>query len=166
MKKGDQEWESGVESIERDLYYNIDMSFTHLKNNFPSLESVYGKKIMDNWYDFIKWTCAQEYPEDIDFKKELDIEISPLIEFIHDQSVSWYYKYNADLIQDAKVAFSEECESCKGEGYIDEEQCEDCWGAGYDEDDESHWKAIDEARNNIIKSCNTSCFKELSKIKL
>ena len=79
MKKGDQEWESGVESIERDLYYNIDMSFTHLKNNFPSLESVYGKKNMDNWYDFIKWTCAQEYPEDIDFKKELDIEISPLM---------------------------------------------------------------------------------------
>ena len=164
MEKDEKKWKDGVKSIENDLYYNIDMSFTHLKKEYPTLESQYEKKTIDNWYDFIKWTCAQEYPEDIDFKEELDIEINPLMEFIHDQSVRWYYKYNANLIEDAKSALGEKCESCKGEGAIDDEECEYCWGSGIDEDAELHWEGIDEARNNIIKSCNTSSFKELSKI--
>ena len=164
MEKKDKKWKIGLKSIENSLYYNIDLSFSHVKKQFPTLEKDYDMKTMDNLYDLIKWICAQEYPEDIDFKKELDIEETPLIEFIHKQSSMWWYKYNGDMIDDAKYILSL-CKTCKGMGYTDddeEEECEDCFN-GYEEND-LHWEAIDEARNNIIKSCNKSSFKELSKI--
>ena len=106
MEKKDKKWKIGLESIENSIYYNIDLSFSHVKKQFPTLEKDYDMKTMDNLYDLIKWICAQEYPEDIDFKKELDIEVTPLIEFIHEQSTMWFYKYNGDMIDDAKYILS------------------------------------------------------------
>ena len=48
MEKDEKKWKDGVKSIENDLYYNIDMSFTHLKKEYPTLESQYEKKTTFN----------------------------------------------------------------------------------------------------------------------
>ena len=171
MEEENKKLKDAIEAIEVSVYYCIDLSFTHFKNENPTLELVCDKKTMDNWYDLIRWSYAQghEDPDD-DLKREFDIEISPLIESAINQCVRWYYKYNSEHIDTARSLLGVDCESCDGKGTSQDDECEECDGSGQDYDatldSELPWDTLDEVLLNIMNSCNVDSFKELSKISI
>jgi hypothetical protein len=170
MLEENKEWKEAVAEIEGSIYYNIDMAFSNFKNQNPTLELVCDKKTMSNWYDFIKWMCAHESVEDIEFEEELGLKVSPLISSAHDICVHFYYKYNGDMIEEAKSMLCK-CEPCEGEGIVnegtaEEDTCEDCYGSGTCDDVDPAFDAIDEAKSNIVDSFNIDSFKELYKISI
>ena len=144
MDDEQKKWKESVLSLEKILYENIEMCFINFKNENPNLESLCDKKTMNNWYDFIKWVYSQEDVEYIEFEEQLGIEESNLISSAHEICIHFYYKYNAHMIEEAKYML------CK--------------------EDDDHFDpafyAIEEAKTNIINTCNVSTFEELSKIKI
>ena len=50
------------------------------------------------------------------------------------------------------------------EGVNEEHECKDCYGCGTNEDLDLAFYATDEAKSNIVDSCNVDSFKELFKI--
>ena len=165
--------EKGIGVIESDIYGGIDMAFGWFKKNNPTLEIICDKKIMKDWYDFVKWVYAMDGEDAAEWElkenSEYDFEISPLMQSVIDECAWWWCKYNCDHQGVAEDEFYISCENCDGTGYLDDDEkdgCDECDLSGKNQEDLIHWEYLDEAYQNIRDSVDTKKFKNLSKIKI
>mgnify|MGYP006165813867 CR=1 FL=1 len=141
-----------------DIDNGYNMAFSHfqvdkIEEKFAPLIELCDQKTMNHWYDFFKWYyCKNVLEGSYGYDPNFDFKISPLMSCAMGCCDVVAEKYTVDHLQ----YYS--CETCDGDGDIDEEECEDCNGTGEDNE------LLDDACIDTINSIDTSVFLELSKI--